>query len=170
MDYTSLFHQLKAHKDIFRALLEDVDETAYRWKPQEDKWCLLEIICHLYDEEREDFRTRTRLSLEGSTTPPPSIDPVGWVKEREYINQNYQEKLKNFLRERDVSVLWLHSLKDPDWTNTSVHHNIDPRSAHLYLSNWVAHDLLHIRQITRLKYDYLRHTSGESLDYAGNWV
>ena len=28
---------------------------------------------------------------------------------------------------------------------------------------------LHIRQITRLKYDYLKEISNENLRYAGNW-
>ena len=29
-----------------------------QWKQSENKWSMLEIICHLYDEEREDFRSR----------------------------------------------------------------------------------------------------------------
>jgi hypothetical protein len=33
----------------------------------------------------------------------------------------------------------------------------------------MAHDLLHIRQITKLKYDYLKYLSGQGLSYAGDW-
>jgi hypothetical protein len=35
------------------------------------------------------------------------------------------------------------------------------------LASWLAHDLLHIRQITRLKYQYL--AKDYAIDYAGNW-
>jgi hypothetical protein len=39
----------------------------------------------------------------------------------------------------------------------------------MFLHNWLAHDYLHIRQIIRIKYDYLKKTSGEILLYAGEW-
>jgi hypothetical protein len=42
-------------------------------------------------------------------------------------------------------------------------------SAGTFLSNWLAHDYLHIRQIIRLKYQYLQRQTRESLDYAGAW-
>jgi len=42
-------------------------------------------------------------------------------------------------------------------------------SAKFILANWLAHDYLHIRQITRLKYDYLQDIPNENLSYAGNW-
>lgn len=44
-----------------------------------------------------------------------------------------------------------------------------PISAELIMVNWVAHDLLHIRQINRLQYGYLAAHSSEPLDYAGAW-
>ncbi len=42
-------------------------------------------------------------------------------------------------------------------------------TAKMFLSNWLAHDYLHIRQITKLKYDYLKQLTNEDLNYAGNW-
>jgi hypothetical protein len=42
-------------------------------------------------------------------------------------------------------------------------------SARLFLHNWLAHDYLHIRQINRLKFAYLKAHSDISLDYAGAW-
>ena len=73
--------------NIFEMLVKDVDEKQLAWKQNPDKWNLLEILCHLVDEEREDFRTRLRIVLEDPNNPFPSIDPVGWVKERNYAQQ-----------------------------------------------------------------------------------
>ena len=170
MFYQNSIRQLQQNKTVFQQLLEGISAEEYRWKPQPEKWCLLEVICHLYDEEREDFRTRVRYSLETPDLAPPAIDPVGWVTERKYFEQDFDSMLAKFLHEREVSVLWLQSLREPNWESPSQSRNGIPRSAHFYLSNWLAHDFLHIRQITKSKYDYLKLVSGEPLDYAGNWI
>ncbi|MDB4728314.1 DinB family protein [Saprospiraceae bacterium] len=170
MDYQHIIQNLESNKATFESLLLDLSEKEILFKTSPEKWCLLEIICHLYDEEREDFRTRVKQVLESPNIPLPPIDPVGWVKERNYIGQDYSTVLTQFLKERDDSIIWLKSLVNPKWNNAYHHPKVGPLTAKMYLSNWLAHDFLHIRQITRLKYDYLMSISEESLDYAGNWV
>ena len=151
-------------------IFKDVTPEAYRWKPSEDKWCLLEVICHLYDEEREDFRIRTKSTLETPEKALPMFDPVAWVTERNYIGQDYEYKLSQFLWERTQSINWLKSLENPNWQNAFQHPTLGPLTAHHFLSNWLAHDYLHIRQATKLKYDYLKVLTKNDLSYAGNWV
>lgn len=169
MDYNKIIKELERSKATFKTLLEGLSEEQYTWKQNPDKWCLLEIVCHLYDEEREDFLVRTKLVLESPELPLPKIDPIGWVKERKYIEQNYSEKLKEFLSEREKSIEWLNSLQNPKWVNAYDHPRLGMMTAKLFLSNWLAHDYLHFRQITKLKFHYLKHLSGEDLTYAGNW-
>lgn len=169
MDYTLLINTLSANKNVFQNLLENQTKEAYLWRPNSAHWCLLEIVCHLYDEEREDFRTRIKTTLETPGTLPPPIDPVAWVKERKYIDRNYDIIVHKFLSERAQSIQWLESLSNPPWDNYHKHSKLGNVSAHHYISNWVAHDYLHIRQITRLKYNYLKTLTGENLAYAGNW-
>jgi len=77
-------------------MLFGLTKEMYLWKPAPEKWCLLEIVCHLYDEEREDFRARTRHVLETPTDTLPPIDPQGWVGSRKYIHQDYPEVLNKF--------------------------------------------------------------------------
>ena len=62
--YQYIFAELQKNKAVFENLLNGSTQDAYTWKQASDKWCLLEIICHLYDEEREDFRVRLGLVLE----------------------------------------------------------------------------------------------------------
>lgn len=169
MDQQQIIRQLAANAPVFRALLEGVPREQYLWKPDEYKWCILEVLCHLYDEEREDFRTRVRHVMEHHGTAPPPIDPVGWVKTRNYIEQDYEHKLADFLAEREQSIRWLDSLENPPWQNAFPHGHFGPMTADYFLRNWLAHDYLHFRQITRLKHQYLREHTPDGLDYAGSW-
>jgi hypothetical protein len=169
MDHLKIANELLKNKDVFKELLNDLTKEEYLWKPQPDKWCLLEVVCHLYDEELEDFRARTKHVLENPTQPLPPTDPPGWVLERNYIQQNYTDTLNKFLKERDESVKWLQSLKSPKWNNEYQHPKMGPLKAKMFLVNWPAHDYLHIRQITKLKFDYLKNITGENLNYAGDW-
>ena len=169
MNHLMAVKALSTNATTFRALLSGVHEEIHLWRPAPDKWCLLEIVCHLYDEEREDFRSRVKSTLLSPEQVWPSINPVGWVEERQYVKQNYENKLADFLRERAGSIHWLESLSKPEWKNVYHHPKVGPVSAEFLLANWLAHDYLHFRQITRTKYLYLKETSGMSLDYAGEW-
>lgn len=169
MIYDYITNQLLQNKSVIQSLLENSSKEAYTWRPNPEHWCLLEIICHLHDEEREDFRTRLRYVLDTPDQAPPPIHPQKWVKERKYMEQNFEAVLGNFLKERDASIAWLRSLENPKWDNVYQHPKFGPFSGHFYISNWLAHDYLHIRQITRLKYNYLKEVSGEHVKYAGNW-
>ena len=169
MDHNYILNEFNRNKDIFRNLLENIPEEEFRWSQSPEKWCLLEILCHLYDEEREDFRTRVKCVLEDPNTPPPPFDPLVWVRERNYIGQDYNEVLKRFMDERDTSIKWLESIENPGWENTYHHPKLGPMSAELFLTNWLAHDYLHIRQIIKLKFNYLKEISSINLDYAGSW-
>lgn len=169
MDHNTIIKDLWKNKEVFLHLLVGIEKQQYLWKPEEGKWCLLEIVCHLYDEEREDFRTRLKHTLETPEQPLPAIDPLGWVMDRKYTEQDYNKVLCQFLDERRRSVEWLHSLSFPQWTNVHHHPKFGALSAELFLANWLAHDALHIRQIIRLKYEYLKQHSVISLAYAGDW-
>ncbi|MBK9196890.1 MAG: DinB family protein [Flavobacteriales bacterium] len=169
MERTLLFDHLAHHGDVFRALFTDLTAEEVRWKPAPEKWCALEIICHLHDEEREDFRARLKHVLETPEAPMPKIDPAAWIIERKYMDQDFNTVLKNFLAERDKSVAWLRGLIDAPWENAYMHPTVGPVSCELLLTNWVAHDLHHLRQFNNLRYEYLRANTTVPLDYAGKW-
>lgn len=169
MDHAHLITQLTRHREVFRAMLSGLTDAEIRWKPAPEKWCLLEIVCHLHDEEREDFRARLHGVLNDPAAPWPKIDPVAWVEERGYMAKNFDAMLDSFLNERDRSLEWLGDLKAPRWDNAYPHPKVGPVRASLLLVNWVAHDIHHIRQINDLRYGHLASISSEPLDYAGKW-
>ena len=169
MNETEITKALAKNKKVFKELLSEVTEVEYLWKQTPEKWCLLEIICHLYDEEREDFYKRTKHLLETPTKPFTPFDPMQWVQEREYLRQDYTRKLEAFLILRQQSVEWLLALEAPQWHNAIKHPKFGLMTAGMFLSNWLAHDYLHLRQIVRLKYDFLQHHTQYNLSYAGTW-
>ena len=169
MDAGKTISELGRNKRIFGDLLENITPEVYSWKQTQEKWNLLEIVCHLLDEEREDFGARVKSTLEDPKQSLSPIDPQGWVVSRKYIERDYNETLNTFLDERTKSVKRLEELKSPNWENEHVHPTLGPMTAGKFLTNWLAHDYLHIRQIIKLKYDYLAASVGEDLSYAGNW-
>jgi hypothetical protein len=169
MKHNHIIKELSANKDVFHALFTGTDKEQYTWKPAPDKWSLLEVLCHLYDEEREDFRARLKHTLETPEVKMPKIDPKTWVTERKYAEQDYDAMLKKFLDEREASIKWLERLKDPQWKNIYHHPKAGELSAEMFLANWLAHDYLHFRQITKLKYDFMKTHYNVRFDYAGDW-
>ena len=169
MTPADIIDQLKLHQNIFIGHFAGISEKEYAWRPRPDHWNLLEIACHLYDEEREDFRTRLQNCLENPGTQPPSINPPEWVKSRKYAERDFAETVSKFIRERRQNIRWLKSLIEPNWANSYQHPHFGELSAGFFLRNWLAHDLLHIRQITRVKYLYLKEFGGFEIEYAGNW-
>jgi hypothetical protein len=169
MNYSFIIRELQRNRQVFLDLLSGVSKEEHLWKHEPEKWCLLEISCHLYDEEREDFRARLKQVLTTPELPFSPIDPVAWVQDRKYMEQDFETVLQKFSEERNQSVAWLKSLKSPAWKNAYLHPKFGAISGDLLLSNWLEHDYLHCRQILTVKHLYLKHHSGETLTYAGNW-
>ncbi|HEX2786391.1 MAG TPA: DinB family protein [Ignavibacteria bacterium] len=169
MNHTFIIENLSQNYFVFEGMLKGLTKEQYMWRSAADKWCLLEIICHLYDEELYDFRTRVKHTLETPERELAPIDPTGWVKSRNYIEKDYNEMVEKFLGERKYSIEWLRTLQNPNWQNAHQHKEWGPLRADMFLSNWLAHDYMHFRQINNIKFLYLKETTGESLRYAGEW-
>ena len=147
MDRHHLFDQLARHGEIFRTMLTGLRANEVLWKPEPVKWCALEVACHLYDEEREDFRARLASTLETPEKPWPKIDPQAWVAERGYIDLDLSSVLADLLLERERSVSWLRGLADAPWDNVHMHPKVVLGRVDLRLMYCVANDLHRIRQV-----------------------
>ena len=169
MNISNIIKQLDSNQHTFKTLLTNKTKEEYLWKPEQGKWNLLEIVCHLFDEEREDFRSRIKHIFNDPSKEMPPISPEGWVLERKYASQNYEQKLIQFLSERQVSISWLNSKVDSNWNDFYIHPKLGNMSARLFLTNWLAHDYLHMRQIIKYHYEYLKVKTIINLQYAGNW-
>jgi hypothetical protein len=169
MVHINIIENLLKNSAVLKSQLQGKSKEEYTFKPSPEKWCMLEVLCHLVDEEMEDFRTRVEYVLRDPNEALPTFDPTKWPASRNYMGQDYSAKLPEFLAEREKSVTWLESLIDPQWDNAYQHPKLGPLSAELFLANWLAHDYIHIRQLNRLAFEYLQHQSRIDLSYAGNF-
>lgn len=169
MDKERLVLQMMEDAARIRALQQGVSDQQARWKPDPDSWSMLEVVNHLLDEERHDFRVRLDYTLHRPGEPWPPIDPGGWVTERQYNQQDPEASLAQFLSERESSIAWLRELSAPDWDATYEAPWGPIRAGDLFAS-WVAHDLLHTRQLVELHWAYtVAGVAPYRPDYAGEW-
>lgn len=169
MKHLAIARQLGQNGETIRCIVEGISFDQARWKPTAQDWSILEVINHLYDEEREDFRTRLDYALHRPGEEAPPIDPVGWVTARSYNQRELAASVQNFLAERQRSIAWLEGLTAPAWEKSFKRPQFELKAGDL-LSSWLAHDFLHLRQLVELHYAWIKANSAPYvLDYAGDW-
>ena len=169
MEPAILRRELAYGVEIVRQLVAGVSQVEARFKPTPETWSILEVVCHLYDEEREDFRPRLDIALHRPEEKWPQIDPAGWVTTRKYYDRDLVQTLDGLLTERENSLTWLHGLSEPNW-DAEYPAPFGPITAGDLLASWVAHDNLHTRQLVELRRSrLLGMVAPYGVKYAGDW-
>jgi hypothetical protein len=169
MNTTALISQIQTHAEAICRLAQGLPDEHAHWKPVPESWSILEVLCHLYDEECLDFRVRLDIILHHPEEPWPSIDPKGWVASHQYSQCDLAQTVANFLAERQKSLAWLKGLESPDW-QASYKTPWGSMTAGDMFAAWVAHDLLHLRQLVELHYAYTAQAvHPHAIMYAGEW-
>jgi hypothetical protein len=169
MEFKTLYQELVHSTDMIRSLLAGISAEEARMKPSKGTWSILEVTCHLYDEEREDLREHLDFILYRQNKEWHPIAPQAWVKLRKYNEQDFGKMKAKFFRERTKSLAWLKSLKNIGWNITYKSKFGTMRAGDMFAS-WVAHDNLHIRQLAELRRWHIeRNTKPFKIRYAGEW-
>lgn len=169
MKFETLYQELQNSTEMIRTLLSGVTQGESQVKPSPESWSILEVVCHLYDEEREDFREHLDFILHRQNEEYHVINPQAWITERKYNQQEFVAMQEKFFAERRKSLAWLEEISDSDWdiTYTSKFGSV---SAGEMFSCWVAHDNLHIRQFVELRRARIETiTKPYPIEYAGDW-
>ena len=170
MDFNFFLAQMANTAEAFRTLAGGVSAEQATWKSSEDSWSILEVVNHLYDEEREDFRPRLEIILLKPEQAWSPIDPQGWVSQRAYNQRELSHSVQGFLGERQKSLTWLKSLESPDWQRSAPAPWGQQVTAGDMFAAWVAHDILHLRQLVELYWVYTsRSVQPYQVGYAGDW-
>lgn len=169
MLFEILYQELARNAAIIQMLVAGMSHAEAHFKSNPESWSVLEVICHLYDEEREDFRQRLDVILHRQDQDFPPINPAGWVTDRQYNQRDLAEMVDKFAAERAQSLVWLKGLTAPNWD--AVYTNaFGSMKAGDMLAAWAAHDNLHLRQLVELKRSWLENvTAPYEMGYAGEW-
>jgi hypothetical protein len=169
MKFETLYQELANSTDMIRALLAGLTQEEAQFKPSPETWSILEVVCHFYDEEREDFREHLDFILNRQNEEWHRIDPQGWVTSRKYNEQNFIEMQRKFFVERAKSLEWLKGLSNAGW-DTACKSPFGLISAGEMFASWIAHDNLHIRQLVELRRARIENiTQPYAILYAGDW-
>ena len=169
MDFIILYQEITNSTEMIRALLSGITQDEARVKPNPESWSVLEVICHLYDIEREDFREHLDFILHRQNEEYHVIDPQSWVTERKYNEQDFIGMQEKFFTERWKSLEWLNGLSNADWDITYTSQYGSMKAGEMF-GSWIAHDNLHIRQLIELRRIFIeRITQPYDIHYAGDW-
>ena len=169
MNFERLYLELVDGTDMIRSLLAGISQAEAQVKPNVESWSVLETLCHLLDEEREDFREHLDFMVNRPEGEWHAIDPEGWVKARKYNEQDFRQTRDRFFSERSNSLDWLKGLSEADW-DKSYKAKWGTLKAGDMLASWVAHDNLAVRQLTELRRRRIEDMSQPyHLAYAGEW-
>jgi hypothetical protein len=169
MDFEGLYAELAQGAETLKALVSGVTQEQAQIKPTPEAWSILEVVCHLYDEEVNDFRPRLDVMLNRPNDVPPPNNPQEWITERRYNEQDLGEMLGKFLEEREKSLAWLRTLEGANWEAPYTTPWRVMKAGDMFVS-WVTHDILHMRQLVELRYARVLTLSAPyDVDYAGGW-
>lgn len=164
----STIDRLACFPRSLQSLAAGITDADMRFKPAPPHWSILEVLCHLADEEERDFPARLARTLAGEPWEP--IDPEGWAHQHRYNEQSPAETIARFATAREQSLAWLHGLGAIDWEASHEHPILGRVCAGDLFASWVAHDALHLRQIAKRLHDLAqRDAAPYSTAYAGNW-
>ena len=150
MDLDEARSRLAVGVDAIECFVAGIDDEEAAYRPSQDAWSVLDVLGHLLDEESADFRTRIRATLQDPEGPWPPLDPDSAVTAARRRSVSARTLVERFREERAVSLAWLATLDAPDLDRA---HDADARShrAGDLLAAWVAHDLVHLRQLTGVR-------------------
>jgi uncharacterized damage-inducible protein DinB len=169
MEFETLYLELVNSTDMILTFLAGLTPEEARAKPNEGSWSILETLCHLYDEEREDFREHLDFILNRRDQKWHIIDTTAWVTDRKYNERDFREMKEKFLSERSKSLEWLKGLSNVDW-DLAYTSEFGTLSTGDLLASWVAHDNLALRQFVELRRTRIENISRPySVAYAGDW-
>ena len=169
MELEKFIRQMERNAQSIRSFTAGISAEQARWKPAPESWSILEVINHLSDEEREDFRYRLDVIVNHNSEPWRSNDPQGWVTQRRYNERDLEESVNHFMRERERSLAALREQPEPDWS-IAYQAPWGTITAGDMFASWVAHDLLALRQLVELHWAWtVRALEPHSVRYAGEW-
>jgi DinB superfamily len=131
---------------VLDRLLGGLDAESARARPAPAEWSPVEIVCHLRDEETEDFGARLRVILTGADSFVP-IEPERWADERRYREASLPEALGAFRTRRAESLDLLRSITPEALDGSRAHGRLGRLSGLDLVAAWVAHDRIHLAQL-----------------------
>ena len=130
---------------ILRAHVQGQAQETLNRRPHQGAWSQAEILAHLADFEVVCFQARVEQILRGD--PISALNGDQRAGEVPYAAIEPATALEVFSRERDRSLARIQQLSPEDLTRRTIHRELGELTLASLLTQWVEHDLSHIRQL-----------------------
>ena len=146
--------ELKGLPDLVAEEVTGLSEDQLRWRPGPEEWSIKEVCAYLRDHaEVSDLRVHMIL-----TQTAPKLPPLGsgWVRERNYQDQNIAEVLKAYRAARDRTIERIQDLPDANWARSGYHPTEGLKSIRQLVERMLADERGYLHQIEALKMQTLQ--------------
>jgi hypothetical protein len=141
---------LAATPGELRRALGSASDDELRRPEAPGKWSLVEVAAHLADAEVV-FSWRLRHSLADESPTLTGYDQNAWAGRFAYADADREECLTRFEVLRSANLRLLRDATPADWERVCVHSERGEESVRHLTKLYAAHDLVHLRQIERIR-------------------
>jgi len=141
---------LAATPGELRRVVEPVPEADLRKPEAPGKWSLVEVAAHLADAEVV-YSWRLRLALAEERPTLTGYDQNAWAARFGYAEADLAEVLGRFDALRAANLQLLRAAAPADWERIAVHAERGDESVRHTAKLYAAHDLVHLRQVERIR-------------------
>ena len=132
------------------ALTAGLDEKSWRRPESAGKWSIVEVVQHLADSEIV-IGYRIRLILSQDRPPIQGFDQDAWARHLGYAAADPETALGQLRAVRVANLALLRTLDAARLDRYGVHSERGPESVRRIAQLTAAHDLVHRRQIERVR-------------------
>ena len=135
---------------VLRDAVEAVPEVA-RYRPEAPgKWSVVEVAQHLADSELV-YGYRMRLTVAEERPAIPGYDQDAWAQNLRYRECLLEDALADLEAMRTMNLRFLRTLTDEALDRIGLHAERGEESVRHLTRLLAAHDLVHLRQIERIR-------------------
>jgi hypothetical protein len=150
---------------VLEQLLKDLPNEWIQNNEGEKTWSPYEVVGHLIHGEKTDWIPRMEIML--SDKQDKRFVPFDRFAMLNTVPKTLAELLEEFksLRKKGLEILVSKNLSENDLLKTGIHPEFGNVTLKQLLSTWVAHDLGHINQISRVMAKQYKQEAGPWVKY-----
>ena len=133
-----------------REIVSKLPASAIAAREAPGKWSIGEVIQHLADSELVGAN-RFRMVMAHENPPLLAYDQDLWAERLRYSESNVDEALDEFALVRRSNVRLFERASESDFERVGMHSERGEESLRHLLKLYAGHDLVHLRQIERIR-------------------
>jgi GNAT superfamily N-acetyltransferase len=149
-EITSTIIELAETPEVVARLASQVPAQFIRRRSADDRFSVLENICHLRDLENEGYGERIRRVLAEANPSLPDFDGSRLAIEREYQRHDYDSALAEFRAARARNVALLRGLTAEQFQRPGIQQGAGPVTLEKIVLMMQEHDQSHLHDLRLL--------------------